>query len=170
MIINHKVEIDFTKQSLPEIEVMQGDRNSRSIEITLKGAEGEWNAPEGTTVCVGYCRADGTKGLYDTLPDGTAAGYVVGNVVTLAIVPQVMATAGVVQLSVSLLSGDTVISTFPVVIHVRPLPGYGGSAEDYVRMGGLLPVVNNADNGKILQVVGGKWEPVTVQSAEEAGF
>lgn len=161
MNITHKVSIDLAfvpnSANLP-IRVMQGDQNSRSIAFTLTSQGEPWTAPEGIWVCVGYQKPDETRGIYDTLPDGSVAWSVAGNVLTVAIAPQVSTAAGDVKLAVSLISKEKVISTFPVLIHVEALPGFGGVSKDYENLLGLLPAVDDGDDGKILQVVAGVWK------------
>lgn len=163
MNITYEVSTDLAYASpacLPPIAVMQGDGYCRTIAFVLKNGGKALAVAEDVRVCVGYERPDGTSGLYDTLPDGTAAWAVTGNTVTVAIAPQVMTEAGDVKLAVTLLSGETVLSTFPVRIHVEPLPGSDGSSEGYTNLFGLLPMVSQADNGSLLRVVEGKWVPV----------
>lgn len=170
MNITHKVNIDLAfahhGAALP-IRVMQGDGYSRSIAFTLTSNGEAWIAPEGTTVCVGYHKPDSTGGIYDTLPDGTVAWTIAENVLTVAIAPQAMTVSGEVKLAVTMFSGDAVISTFPVTIHVQQLPGFGESSEDYVKLMNLLPAVTQADNGKFLQVVNGAWAAVAVELTAE---
>lgn len=135
MNITHEVNIDLafapSGVALP-IKVMQGDVYSRWIAFTLTSNGTAWTAPEGVGVCIGYQKPDGSKGIYDTMPDGTAAWSVDGNVVAVAIAPQVMADPGEVELAVSLLSGEAVLSTFPVWVQVQSLPGYDGIEEEWI--------------------------------------
>lgn len=160
MNITHNVHIDLAFApsgiSLP-IKVMQGDGYSRSIAFHLTSNGAPWTAPQDVGICVGYYKPDGTGGLYNTLPNGTLAWSIQDNVVSVAIAPQVMTVPGEVELAVSLLSGEAVISTFPVTLYVTPLPGYNGTSENYTKLFGLLPMVTVADNGKILKVVDGAW-------------
>ncbi|MBR4971921.1 MAG: hypothetical protein IKY59_03015 [Oscillospiraceae bacterium] len=135
MNITHKVHIDLafapSGLALP-IKVMQGDVHSRSISFALTSNGEAWTVPEDIQVCIGYQRADETLGIYDAMPDGTRAWSADGNVITVEIAPQVMAQPGEVEMAVSLLSGEAVISTFPVHIYVQALPGYDGAEEEWI--------------------------------------
>lgn len=169
MVITNNVTINLDRKDVaPLIDAVQGDTCSRNIAIALMLNEEEpWPIPEGVSVCVGYNKPDGTRGIYDTLPDGNPAWSIAGNVVTVAIAPQVLTADGEVKLAVSLMSGKAELSTFPVIIRVEALPGFGGVSEDYVAVGSLLPAVTEADNGKFLQVVNGAWAAADVAVAEE---
>ena len=130
MTITHKIEIDLAAPRLqPPIRVMQGDAYSRRIEISLMNDGTAWEPPDGVAIRVGYSRVDGTRGFYDTLPDGSAAGSVDGNTVTVAIAPKMLTAPGGVPLAVTLILGDAEISTFPVMLQVAARPGYGGAAD-----------------------------------------
>lgn len=154
----HKITIDMCDPRIPaKIYAMQGDANSRKIQMVLTSRGSAWTPPEGVATCAGYLKPDGTKGIYDALPDGTSAVSLQNNTVTVDIAPQVLTAPGDVLLAVSLVLDGAVISTFPVIIHVEPLPGFGGSSEDYEQLCSLLPTVTETDNGKVMQVVDGLW-------------
>ena len=130
MTVTRKIAVDLAvPRILPPVAMMQGDQYSRRIEITLTNEGVPLEPPAGTTVQVGYTRSDGSKGTYDALPNGSAAGSIAGNVVTLDVAPQVLSKPGQFPLTVILLSGDTQISTFPVMLQVTARPGHGGGTE-----------------------------------------
>ena len=90
---------------LPPIDVMQGDAYTRELELTLYSGGVAWPVPDGTSVAVAYHGASG-KGIYDTLPDGSAACSVSENVVAATLIPQVLAVPGYTKVTVVFTDGD----------------------------------------------------------------
>lgn len=157
MIVTHKINIDLLRrESTRVIDAVQTDAYCRKIEITVTDGGQAVEFPEGVSVRGSYRKADGTRGIYDTMPDGTAAGSVAGNVVTLSLAPQLLTAAGTAELAVQLISGETLLNVFPVQVNVAALPGFGGKSENYYSISGL-PQITAADNGKVLTVVDGMW-------------
>lgn len=158
MIVTHKLNMDLVRRGIKEvINAVQSDTYCRDLQITVTAGGVAVEFPEDVTVRGSYRKADGTRGIYDTMPDGrTAAGSVAGNVVTLSLAPQLLTAAGVAELAVQLISGETMLNVFPVAVDVAALPGFGGVSENYYSISGL-PQVTAADNGKVLQVVDGMW-------------
>lgn len=133
MEVIQKIKIDLLKPGVkPVVNVMQADENSRVIEISLYANGVAWNVPDGVSFSVAYKKPDGTRGLYDTLPDGSSASSVDGNVVSIRLAPQMLTVPGDVESSVVISSGKQTISTFPVIVNViqNPAAGAAGS-EDY---------------------------------------
>ena len=88
MQITSTFNIDLCKQESPQrIWVMQADANTRSVKIHLFDNGVAWAIPEGVVAALGYQKPDGTAGLYDRLPDGTAALTVEENSVTVILAP-----------------------------------------------------------------------------------
>lgn len=141
MIITHKLQsMDLTnKQNMSRIDVVQDDKYSRDIEFTLTENGVAWQIPDGTTAVVRYKKPDGTGGNYDALPDGSTAYQINGNVLTVALAPQVCTVPGQVQLSVGLIHGSAEINTFTVNIAVHPNPGAEYQSEDYIKLSGAVP-------------------------------
>ena len=141
MIITHKLQpMDLThKQNTIRVDVVQDDKYSRDVEFTLTENGVAWQIPDGTTAVVRYKKPDGTGGNYDTLPDGSTAYQINGNVLTVALAPQVCTVSGSVQLSVGLIHGNAEINTFTVNIVVHPNPGAEYQSEDYIRLSGAVP-------------------------------
>lgn len=167
MIVTNKINIHLDHRGVKEvINAVQTDAYSRNIEFTLLSGGVAWPVPEGASVVASYKKPDGTKGVYDKLPDTTDAWSISENVVTVAIAPQVLTAVGKVEFTASIVLGEAVINTFPLVIDVAALPGFGGSSEDYVSLGSLLPPVTAADNGKFLGVVNGAWSVVDAPAGE----
>lgn len=135
MIITTKLSMDFFKQTeRPWINAVQDDRYSRDLQITLYDNGEDWTPPEGVTVEVAYRKADGTSGWYDTMPDGTAAWSIDGNVLTAALAPQVLTAPGPVMLAVLFRDGEqNQLATFPMWIQVEPNPAMSAAkSEDYI--------------------------------------
>ena len=141
MIITHKLKpMDLDqKQNTGRVDVVQGDKYSRNIEFTFMYNGSAWQIPDGTTAIVRYKKPDATGGNYDTLPDGSTAYQINGNVLTVALAPQVCTVPGQVQLSVGLINGNAEINTFSVNIIVQPNPGAEYQSEDYIRLSGYVP-------------------------------
>lgn len=141
MIITHKLQpMDLThKQNTIRVDVVQDDKYSRDIEFKLTENGVAWQIPDGTTAVVRYKKPDGTGGNYDTLPDGSTAYQINGNVLTVALAPQVCTVQGPVQLSVGIIHGSAEINTFSVNIVVHPNPGAEYQSEDYIRLSGAVP-------------------------------
>ena len=141
MIITHKLKpMDLAqKQNTGRIDVVQGDKYSRNIEFTFMCNGSAWQIPDGTTAIVRYKKPDATGGNYDTLPDGSTAYQINGNVLTVCLAPQVCTVPGVAQLSVGLIQGSAEINTFSINIVVQPNPGAIYQSEDYIRLSGAVP-------------------------------
>lgn len=124
VVHKHRITLD-NRQSNIYIDVMQGDDKTRILELSLYSGGQPWDVPEGVSVAVAYL-GPGGKGIYDTLPDGSAACTVAGNVVTATVMPQVLAMHGNVQLTVVFTDADGgQISTFCVTFRVAANPAVG---------------------------------------------
>ena len=181
MVITNKIEIDLARLGVQQLfHAVQNDANSRVVEISLLENGAAWNVPDSATAAMAYRKADGTSGLYDTLPDGQPAYSITGNVVIFTLAPQMLTVPGVVQASVVLTKESVRLATFPFSVGVeRDLDMGSGESEDYyyysvfenviAAVGDLeeavekivvLPEVTTGDAGKILQVVGDVWTAV----------
>lgn len=146
MEVIQKIKIDLLKPGVkPVVNVMQADENSRVIEIALYANGVAWEIPAGASFSIAYKKPDGTRGLYDTLPDGSSASSVDGNVVSIRLAPQMLTVPGEVESSVVIYSGEQAISTFPVIVNVIQNPAVGAvGSEDYF----YNSVVGNLDDLK----------------------
>lgn len=121
----HRIKSDLQQCGVrPRIDVMQGDTNTRILELTLLNGGTPWRPYTDTTVLVTYGRSNGTGGVYDTLHNGSPAGTIDGNVITVTLVPEMTALAGMVRAAVRLIRTSTgdVISTFSFDISVDADP------------------------------------------------
>lgn len=156
MIITHKINMDLSRVGISSsISVMQDDRYSRNLEYTLTENGAAWAIPDGATALIRYLKPDGTGGNYDALEDGTAAYTAEGNVLTVALAPQVCTVPGKVLLTVAVISGEAYLHTFTVTLMVQRNPGLAVSSENYFRISGAL-----ADSG---------WTPNMYLGTDENG-
>lgn len=153
MIVKHRIKMDLAGSAVtPCLDVMQDDRYSRDLEIHLYSGCAELSLPADCTAMIRYRKADGRGGAYDTLPDGTAAWSISGNVVRAALAPQVCTAAGMVSLTVSLIQGEAQLSCFEVKLNVRKNPVGNYESESYVNITGFLPQVAQGRVGQYLKV------------------
>lgn len=148
MIITHKITMELTRYNvLSSIDVMQSDKYSRNLEVTLLASGQPWEIPEDATILIRYRKPDSKGGEYDTLPDGTTAWKIEGNVVTVALAPQVCTVAGRVKLAVALLKGDAEINTFVINLNVNPNPGANvAGSEGYYYIKSLESRIEDLEN------------------------
>ena len=101
------------------VDVSQGDRGSRAVSCRLLENGAPWMIPEGASVRVAYTLPDGTEGLYDALPDGSPAGEIIGNIVTVELADQLMAQAGMAQVSILVIGPEGgQLATWPIRVMV----------------------------------------------------
>lgn len=136
MKVTNKIDIHLDdKRLLPPISVMQADAYTRVLEFALYSGGVAWEVPSDASVAVAYSGASG-RGIYDTLPDGSAACTVAGNVVTAVVAPQAIAMHGKTQLTVVFTDGDGYqIATFCVTLDVAANPAVGAvKPSDYINL------------------------------------
>ena len=116
----------YRRGSLPHVDAVQGDSNTRAVEISLKSNGVPWQVPDDTVVNIGFSKPDGTRGLYGSLPNHTSAAVVSGSKVTAKLAPQVLTCPGDVNVSVIFYdaAGDT-LATFPFIVSVAENPADG---------------------------------------------
>lgn len=136
MLITHKFKMALDRRGvMPMVDAVQGDSKSRAVEITLTSDNQNWNVPADVTVFVRFRKPDGTGGIYDTMPDGTAAITVAGNVITALLAPQMLSVPGCVLAQMELKSGEQTIATFTFAIRVEADHSIGTmDSEDYINL------------------------------------
>lgn len=134
MTVTHKVKMDLVHGTTASaLNVVQGDCNTRAVAIILSSNTAPWPVPEGTTAAMRYRKKDNTGGVYDSLPDGTPAWSISENVVTMILAPQMLTTAGIVQVQLELIQGTDILATFPIELNVIENPASGVlRSKDYV--------------------------------------
>jgi hypothetical protein len=137
MLITHNLKIDLVRPTiLPPVAAVQGDTNTRQVRCELYAAGQPWEPPAGAVAVARYGKVDGTVGRYDTLPDGTQAWSIHGNVITMTLCPQLLAVPGRQSMQISIIDGDDEVSTFTLSIDVSADPSKGAiTSEDYVPNG-----------------------------------
>ena len=101
------------------VDVSQGDRGSRAVSCRLMESGAPWMIPEGATARVAYTLPDGRGGLYDRRPDGAPMWEISGNTVTVELADQLMAQAGMVQMSILILGPEGgQLATWPIRVMV----------------------------------------------------
>ena len=137
MNVTSKISVDLTRQNVGQrVNAVQGDGNTRQVEITLLSGGIPWTPPDGAEAAIAYMQPGGTKGLYNKLADGTAAISITGNVATVILAPQMLTASGTVQ--ASLVFNDQQLNrltTFPFAVSVTSNPAAGAQkTEDYIRL------------------------------------
>lgn len=134
-VITNKISMDLmtAPEELPKIHAVQGETNTRTVEMAIFCGGNPWEIPQGTRIAVRYGRVGQGGGYYDTLPDGSCAYSYEGNTVTIILAPQMMSVAGTVTAQVELIHGDQVLVTFSfkVIVAVNPAVGIT-EPEDYI--------------------------------------
>lgn len=153
MIIVNKVNMDLTQPGfVPVVNVVQNDRYSRALELTLYSGGEVWSIPEEASAVIRYSKSDGKEGLYDALPNGEKAWSAAENVLTVMLAPQVLTAAGAVQLEVSLLEKDVQITTFSILLNVRASVQGGAASENYQNVTGFVPGPVSAEVGQFFRI------------------
>lgn len=154
MIITNKVTMDLAKPNwISSIDAVQDDRYARNLEISLYSGGESWTIPEDATAMIRYSKPDGIGGLYDTLPDGTTGWSISGNLLTVALAPQVLTTPGSTLLAVTLTRGVRQISTFAIVLNVHPsVKAPMAESETYINIHNFLPAPADGTVGQFLRV------------------
>ena len=149
------------------VDVSQGDRGSRAVSCRLMENGASWMIPEGATARVAYTLPDGTEGLYDRRPDGSPMWEIAGNIVTVELADQLMAQAGMVQMSILILGPEGgQLATWPIRVMViadnaarltvpEAMPPYGAAFEGKLFYGGPVGVVTPLELGPGLEIRNG---------------
>lgn len=164
MKITKRLEMDLSAQGhIPCIDTVQEDA-CRWVELSLYDGTAPWAIPEGVTAAVAYRKPDGTKGLYDTLPDGSSACLIDGNVVVFALPPQALSIPGHVATTVVFWDADLrPLSTFKMTLRVEESPAVGAvKSEDYFSLSVAIDAAIKAAESPLLVV--------TVNGDSENGF
>ncbi len=140
MIVTKRIAFDLTQMGAPNsVYAVQDDRSSRKIEIEIFENGVPWAPPDGSNVVISYRKPDGKGGIYDTLPDGSVAYTIAGNVVSVVLAPQVCTVPGVVKFTVGFLEGQQSLYAFHIDLNVQPNPGVLADSEDFYKVSGILP-------------------------------
>lgn len=145
--VTKHIIVELTGQRPGLVEVAIADRDSRAVSCRLLENGVPWLIPEGAAIRVAYRLPDGTEGLYDTI-DGSPAGEIAGNIVTVRLIDQLMDRPGMGEISVLILGPDGgQLATWPVRVRAsgnpaasltvpENLPPYGAGFAGKIFFGG----------------------------------
>lgn len=136
MIVTTKLKMDLDRKGLAcRVDGVQGDANTRVVELALFVGGAPWQIPEGVTAQIRFRKSDHTGGVYDTLPDGNQAWKMEGNVVSVTLAPQMLTAKGEVKMQVELVQQEKSLATFLIFLDVEENPAVGVlRSVDYVNM------------------------------------
>ena len=123
-----EISLDLNlRRALPVVRVKEGDASASFVRITLTENDSPYIPESGVTVQFRDEKPDGTALIYDSKTKHTELNrYVVtvetGGTILLELTAQVMAVCGLSKCDIALIKNETVISTTPFVIDVRPSP------------------------------------------------
>lgn len=149
MEVTKKINIDLVQRgAVQRVEAKQGDANSRAVQIALYAEGNAWSVPPGAAIVIRYRKADGTAGMYDTLPDGSAAASVSGHEINVQFAPQMLTCPGVVRADLVLTNNAQILATFDFLIHVAQSPVGNAELEsqDYYKLASLAQLNAAIDN------------------------
>lgn len=158
MTITKTMELNLKyKGRIPTVDVVQGD-SVRALAVTLMSGDEPWPVPLGAAIVIRYRCADGTGGVYDTLPDGTAAYAVEGNCITVRLMPDAAAVPGTTHLQIAIIQEEQQISTFQMALCVEGQVWGERSPREYLNLaqwwsqqgGGGLPT--GGKPGQVLEL------------------
>ena len=154
MIITNKLKMDLQNPgATPIVHTVQNDSYSRNLEITVLSGNRPFVFPDTVSVIIRYRKSDGKGGEYDTLPDGTPAWWIKGNLLTIALAPQVLTVPGSVVLSVTLIENEKHLSVFPIQIAVQPVAHANiAKSQDYFYVTNFLTAPASAKVGQQFRV------------------
>ena len=174
MTITHDIDMDLLRPGVrPVVCAVQGEAVSRALCFHLTCGGLAWTVPEGVEALIRFGKPDGTGGVYDTLPGGSAACAMAANTVTAVLAPQVLTCPGKVALQLQLRQNQQVLATFGVWLLVEEDPAAGEwASEDYynqidVRIRGIFlaepeELRSNRTSGQIAKMADEGMAPVFV--------
>lgn len=154
MIVTQNLKMDLDRPgSGLEVSAVCGDQYTRRVCLALYENGVEWCIPEELSVTVWYEKADGTGGVYDTLPNGQCAWSGEGNCLTILLAPQMMTAPGVVRVQLELGSGEQILHSFGFYLRVSDMADEA-SSEPYVNWrASFLPQIRNGEPGQYIRIV-----------------
>ena len=147
---------------------VSGDSGARALVFALVEAGKPWPVPEGTRAALAFQTDLGSSGEYDTMPDGTDAAEIDGNLVTVRLVDEILARSGKVALSL-VLRDDRLrrLSSHPVMLTVsQGLGDVPGLPSCYYRVRDLAEI--NEAIGELSGRVDAVDTDAVRQAAQEA--
>ncbi|MBE6957770.1 MAG: hypothetical protein E7447_01275 [Ruminococcaceae bacterium] len=134
MLFTKKVTTNINYQASPiHLTALQGD-NCRALELQFYCGEEPWVLPPDGDVFIRYTCADGSGGIFDTLPNGEPAYILAGATLTIHIPEMMCAVPGVTKAQVTIFSDGAQISSFPIELRVLPQVGQKMADGKYVNL------------------------------------
>ena len=122
MNVTHKITMDLTRPTNGNrINVVEGDRNSRIVNVHLYENSVNWEIPDEAIVLIKWERESGVGGEYNQLSDGSSAWSASGNILTITLSEESTKYSGTVKFSIILETVDSQISTFVIVANVHAI-------------------------------------------------
>ena len=136
MQIQTQISVDLNRPGIQTVPAMQHDGQTRAVDISLMCGGQPWQPPEGVTAVIGYEKPDRTRGLYDRLPDGSAAVTLSGSRASVILAAQMLSVPGTVRACLVFQDEQlNQLSTFPFQIQVQVNPAADApQSEDYCRL------------------------------------
>lgn len=142
MTVNHDIKLDLQRPTpLQVIHAKQGEGFTRLVQIALYSGGQEWTPPSGAVFQLCYRKPDGKGGTFASYEaDGSKpAVTALGNVLTAAVIPQMLNVAGLVRCEVHMQSSRVMayaerLATFTFYINVQASAEAGIASEDYWAM------------------------------------
>lgn len=127
MQLIQKITMDFAENGIPPKIVGKQDDSgaSRAVVIALYNAGVAFEIPSGAAFMLRYKTPSGAYGLYDTMPDGSAAIAAEENRVTVQLVDQIFAVPGRVSCELRIIADGAGVSTWKWYVDVE-----GSNASD----------------------------------------
>lgn len=130
------ISMDFAVHGVaPRVFGKQDDSLSRLVRISLSSNGVAWTIPSDAIFMLRYRTPSGGVGLYDTLPNGSSAFSVAGNQITVVLVDQIFAAAGVAECDLRIISDGAGASTWTFLVDVDRGPtGDNIVSSDYINV------------------------------------
>lgn len=163
-VIKHLI-VELTAGRCGTVEVAVADRGSRAVCCRLLANGAPWIIPEGSQIRVAYRLPSGGQGLYDTMPDGSPAGTVAGNIVTVRLIDQLMDQPGASEVSVVILgAAGGQLATWPFRVIAsgneaarltvpENMPPYGAGFAGKIFFGGADGTITPLGIGEGVEIV-----------------
>ena len=138
------ITVDLQHPEINTIHAKQFDALSRYADIKLLSGGKPWAAESSITYVIQYAKPDGTKGMYDKLPDGTTDAVTAETdasgctVLRARFAPQMLTVAGRVRFSIAMMKTDgTKLQTFSAILDVEPSEVNSYTSKDYYKITSL---------------------------------
>lgn len=120
MLVTSKINIDLRHPNAGVmVDAVQGDVNTRAVEISLFDGGAVWTVPSGVTAALAYKKPDSKQGCLDS----SASVTVSGSAITIVMTKQMLATPGTVNACVVLTdASQNQLISFPFSVSVAANP------------------------------------------------